>query len=365
MKLMVLFGTRPEIIRLSLIIKRLDCFCEQILVHTGQNYDAVLSDIFFTEMGVRLPNLHLGVRSTSYGEQIGQIIVAASRALDEVRPDRVLILGDTNSGLAGIVAARRGIPVFHLEAGNRCYDDRVGEEINRRVIDHVSSVLLPYTHRSKENLLREGIERDRIFVVGNPIQEVLIKFEPQIRASNALDRLKITPSRFFLATIHRAENVDHTERLAKLLEGFSVIADAYEMPVIISTHPRTADQIQRKGLAVRSERVRLLKPMGFFDFVNLERNAYCVLTDSGTAQEECCIMGVPNVTVRDVTERAETMECGSTVLSGADPSLMLEAVGLVVESTPEWRVPSEYLERHVSRTVTNVLLGFTPLRKRG
>jgi UDP-N-acetylglucosamine 2-epimerase (non-hydrolysing) len=365
MKLMVLFGTRPEIIRLSLIIKRLDPFCELVLVHTGQNYDEALSEVFLRELQVRALDLHLGVRSASFPEQAGQIIARVGDALDQLKPERLLILGDTNSGLAAIVAARKGIPVFHLEAGNRCYDDRVPEEINRRIIDHSSSVLMPYTQRSKENLLREGIERDRIFVVGNPIYEVLNTFGPKIQASDALENLQLSPQQYFLATLHRAENVDDAERLGSLLEGLSSVADTYRMPVVVSTHPRTADKIRRFALHVRSERVRLLQPMGFFDFVALERKALCVLTDSGTVQEECCIFGIPSITTRDVTERAETLECGSNMLIGADPRLMLQAVNLVLGSACEWRAPEEYLEKQVSKTVAKIVLGYTALRRRG
>jgi len=364
MKLIILFGTRPEIIRLSLIIKHLDPFCELVLVHTGQNYDEALSEVFLRELQVRALDLHLGVRSASFSEQAGQIIARVGDALDQVKPDRLLILGDTNSGLAAIVAARRGIPVFHLEAGNRCYDDRVPEEINRRMIDHSSSILMPYTQRSKENLLREGFERDRIFVVGNPIFEVLNAFDSKIQGSDVLNRLELLPQQYFLATVHRAENVDDAQRLGNLVEGFSSIAETYQMPFIVSTHPHTADSIRRFGLQAKSERVRLIKPLGFFDFIALERKARCVLTDSGTVQEECCIFGIPNVTTRDVTERAETLECGSNMLSSANPRLMLESVKLALSSSCEWRPPEEYLEKHVSHTVTKIVLGYTALRKR-
>ena len=359
MKLMTLFGTRPEIIRLSVIIKHLDHFCEQVLVHTGQNYDENLSDVFFRELGLRQPDLYLGVRATDFAEQVGQIIARAGEALDQVNPDRLLILGDTNSGLAAIVAARRGIPVFHLEAGNRCYDDRVPEEINRRIIDHCSSALMPYTHRSKENLLREGIERDCIFVIGNPIYEVLNTFAPQIQASDALARLGLEPRQYFLVTMHRAENVDDPGRLANLLEGLHQIEAKYQQPIIVSLHPRTADKMHRFGLEVQSDVIRLLRPLGFFDFVKLERNARCVLSDSGTVQEECCIFGVPNVTIRDVTERPETIECGSNILTGAEPEMIVQAVDIVLDSPCDWTPPAEYVERYVSTAVAKIVLGYS------
>lgn len=355
---MTLFGTRPEIIRLSLVIQRLDLFCEQILVHTGQNYDPSLSDVFFAELGLRPPDIHLGIQAATFAEQVGQIIARSGEVLAQEQPDRLLILGDTNSGLAAIVAARMGIPVYHMEAGNRCYDDRVPEEINRRVIDHCSSVLMPYTHRSKENLLREGIERQRIFVIGNPIYEVLNAYAPQIEASDVLERLQVEPGHYFLVTLHRAENVDDPARLERLLRGLALVADTYAEPMMVSLHPRTADKLAHFGLAPQSERVRLLKPLGFFDFVKLERYAHCLLSDSGTVQEECCIFRVPNVTIRDVTERAETIEVGSNILTGADPEMILQAVRIALESGHSWNPPAEYLEPHVSTTVVKIVLGY-------
>lgn len=358
MKVMTLFGTRPEIIRLSQVIQHLDRFCEQVLVHTGQNYDPNLSDVFFQELGLRAPDVHLGVQAVGFAEQVGQIMAGAGQVLDNAKPDRLLILGDTNSGLAAVVAARKGIPVYHMEAGNRCYDDRVPEEINRRVIDHCSAVLMPYTHRSKENLLREGIERQRIFVVGNPIYEVLNAYAAQIDASDVLGGLSVQPGEYFLVTMHRAENVDDSARLERLLQGLALVADTYRQPMIVSLHPHTADKMGRSGLDPKSERVRLLTPLGFFDFVKLERNARCVLSDSGTVQEECCIFKVPNVTIRDVTERAETIECGSNVLTGSAPEAILCAVAIALNSGCDWMPPAEYVERHASTAVTKIVLGF-------
>jgi UDP-N-acetylglucosamine 2-epimerase (non-hydrolysing) len=259
MKLMTIFGTRPEIIRLSMIIKQLDRFCKHVVVHTGQNYEEDLSDVFFRELDLRQPDLYLGVESAQFAEQIGQILVRTDEALEKIRPDRVIILGDTNSGLAAIVAARRGIPVFHLEAGNRCYDDRVPEEVNRRIIDHCSTVLMPYTNRSKENLLREGIERERIFVIGNPIYEVLNTYSAQIEPDQVLARLGLESENYLLVTVHRAENVDDPKRLGSLLEGLERVAAIYELPIIVSLHPRTRDKMDQYGLQVRSGLIRLLQ----------------------------------------------------------------------------------------------------------
>jgi len=358
LKVLTLFGTRPEIIRLSVIIKRIDAFAEQVLVHTGQNYDPNLSEIFFDELGLRRPDRYLGVRAGGFAEQAAQILQRADEAIAEIGPDRMLILGDTNSGLAAIAAARRGIPVYHLEAGNRAFDDRIPEEINRRVIDHCSSVLMPYTQRSKENLVREGIERQRIFVVGNPIYEVLRTHEAGIAASKIRDRLGLVSGKYFGATLHRAENVDDPERLRQILEGLRLVAEKYDQPVAVSLHPHTRQRLKESGLPVDEKRVRLLEPMGFIDFVALERSARCVLSDSGTVQEECCIFRIPSVTIRDVTERAETIECGSAILSGAEPESIARCTEIALGSPCDWTPPAEYMAESVSSAVTKIVLGY-------
>lgn len=358
MKIVTLFGTRPEIIRLSRVIARLDGLCELTLIHTGQNYDERLSDVFFRDLQVRPPDIHLGVRGTSYAEQISQILTRVADEFSRLRPDRLLILGDTNSGLSSVIAARMGIPVYHMEAGNRCYDDRVPEEINRRIIDHCSNILMPYTYRSQENLIREGIPRERIFVTGNPIHEVIKAYQARIWESMSLEQHQLTAGQFFLVTLHRAENVDQPQRLESFLRGLSLVADTYGYPMLVSVHPRTADKLERFGLKPGSSRVRLLEPLGFFDFVQLERNAFCVLSDSGTVQEECCILQIPNVTLRDVTERPETIECGSNVLAGADPETILRLVKLVTNRSTNWHVPPEYLAENVADTVCRIVLGF-------
>lgn len=358
MKVMTLFGTRPEIIRLSQVVRILDEFCEQVLVHTGQNHDPSLSDVFFNELEVRHPDFHLGVQGVNFAQQASQILERAGAVFESVRPDRLLILGDTNSGLAAVVAARMGIPVFHMEAGNRCYDNRVPEETNRRIIDHCSNVLMPYTNRSKDNLLREGIERQRIYVIGNPIYEVLNAYTEKIAASDILSKLNLTRSGFFLVSLHRAENVDNPERLANFFRGLSLVADTYSQPMVVSLHPRTADKLLKSGINPDSDRLKLLTPLGFFDFIKLEQNAFCVLSDSGTVQEECCIFKVPNITLRDVTERAETVECGSNILTGVASEMILRAVQIATKLSCDWTPPAEYLERDVSTVVTKIVLGY-------
>ena len=270
----------------------------------------------------------------------------------------MLILGDTNSGLAAIVARRLGIPVYHMEAGNRCYDDRVPEEVNRRVIDHSSSVLLPYTNRSRENLLREGIPGDRIHVIGNPIKQVIDHNAPQIAASTALADLKVSPGKYFLVTLHRAENVDGEARLRRLVDALAGLHERYGHPVITSLHPRTKARIEEFGVKADRKGLRWMEPLGFFDFIRLEQEAFCVLTDSGTVQEETCLFGVPNVTIRDVTERPETVDVGSNVLAGSDHAAIADAVHLVTSVTRKWTPPAEYLVEHVAETVTRIVLGY-------
>jgi len=356
-KVMTILGTRPEIIRLSRIIEKLDILCDQVLVHTGQNYDFNLNDIFFQQLGVREPDHYLGARG-SFGEQIGTILAQSERVMLEEKPDRFLVLGDTNSSLAAIMAKRLGIPVYHMEAGNRCYDDRVPEEVNRRIIDHSSDVLLPYTERSRQNLLREGIPGERIYVTGNPIYEVIQHYDPQIRQSTILADLDLEAGQYFLVTMHRAENVDIEERLTGLTTALNRLQKEYSVPVIVSTHPRTRARMQTFGIGADNDQVRFLPPFGFFEFITLERNALCVLSDSGTVQEECSIFGMANVTIRDVTERPETLECGSNILSGADPDTVVRCVDTVLGLKGSWTAPREYLVENVSDAVLKILLGF-------
>lgn len=360
---MTIFGTRPEIIRLSLIMRLLDQHCEHITVHTGQNYDESLSDIFIRDLEVRTPDHHLGIRSSSFGEQVGQILSKVDALLETEKPDRILLLGDTNSALTAVVAARRGIPVFHMEAGNRCYDDRVPEEINRRIIDHSCTILLPYTERSKDNLVREGIERDRIYVTGNPIKEVLDTFGDQIERSEAMKSLSVKPFEYFLVTLHRAENVDDPARLKRIFDALDRVATKIGKPVIVSVHPRTAERLEKNGVRPDQAKIRLLKALGFFDFVKLEKNALAVLTDSGTVQEECAIFGVPNATLRDVTERPETIECGSNILAGSEVESIVRAVEIAISQPASWQPPREYMAENVSQTVSKIVLGYTSLRR--
>jgi UDP-N-acetylglucosamine 2-epimerase (non-hydrolysing) len=357
-KIATVLGTRPEIIRLSRLIAKLDQICEHVLIHTGQNFDEKLSNIFFDQLGVRKPDFYLGVSGGSTGDQIGKILAGSEEVFRAVKPDRLLILGDTNSGLSALIAKRLGIPVFHMEAGNRCYDDRVPEEVNRRVIDHSSDILMPYTERSRANLLREGIRGERIIVTGNPILEVIEHYSPQIEKSPILKKLDLRPQEFGLVTLHRAENVDIQERLNSFAAALDRLSTEFRMPVVVSTHPRTRERLKALDLSASSGQVRFLEPFGFFDFIALERAARVVLSDSGTVQEECAIFRVPNVTLRDVTERPETVECGSNILSGGSPDDILRCVRLVLSRPAEWQAPPEYLLRNVSDTVLRVLCAY-------
>jgi len=358
MRVMTVLGTRPEIIRLSRLIPKLDQLCEHVLVDTGQNFDPGLRDVFFDELRIRPPDRHLGIRAETFAAQVGRIFEGTEALFREIRPDRLLVLGDTNSGLAAFVAKRMAIPVYHMEAGNRCYDDRVPEEVNRRVIDHSSDVLMPYTERSRTNLLHEGIEGRRIYVTGNPIREVVLHYGDQIEESEVHARLELEKQRYFLVTMHRAENVDVPTRLAGLVAALERVGQEYGLPVVVSTHPRTRDRMEQLGLSVTGKAVRFLPPFGFFDFVALERTAACVLTDSGTVQEECCIFGVPNVTTRDTTERPETVECGSNIIAGVGTEDVLNCVRLALSSGRTWTPPPEYMATDVADTVVRVVLAY-------
>jgi len=357
MKIATVLGTRPEIIRLSLIIDKLDRLVRHTVIHTGQNFDPMLSEVFFRELGVRAPDRYLGATG-GLAQQVGQIFTGCEEAFTEDRPDRLLILGDTNSGLSAYIAKRLGIPVFHLEAGNRCHDDRVPEEVNRRVIDHCSDILMPYTERSRDNLLREGVAGRRIFVTGNPIGEVIDHFRPQIDASDVLGRMEVEEQGYALVTLHRAENVDEPDRLGRLIEALGRVGEEHGLPVLVSTHPRTRARLGASEQPATRNGVRFLDPFGFFDFIRLESSARLVLSDSGTVQEECALFGVPNVTLRDVTERPETIECGSNILSGGEIDGVLRATRLALSLPPRWTPPAEYRAAAVSDTVVRITAGY-------
>lgn len=357
MKVMTILGTRPEIIRLSRIIPLLDQHCHHILVNTMQNYDSLLNSIFFRELGLREPD-----HFVDPGMNIGGILTGVELVLHNegningYRPDRILILGDTNSGLSAIVAKRQGIPVYHMEAGNRCYDDRVPEEINRRIIDHCSDVLMPYTEHNRHNLLREGIAGQNIYVTGNPIYEVLEYYKQQIKASTVLSKLGLTRGKYFLVTAHRQENVEVRERLANIITACTLLTEEYSIPVVFSRYPNTARLMEKWDMG--SDVILFHEPFGFFDFVTLGKNALCIITDSGTVQEECSILGTTNVTIRDVTERPETIECGGNMLVGVNPDDILAGVKTQLAQKTPWQPPAGYLDKNVSAKVLRIVLGY-------
>jgi len=359
-KVVTVLGTRPELIRLSLVIARLDALCDHVLVHTGQNFNPSLCDVFLEELGIRAPDYSFPGAPSSFAEQLGGIMSNVGKVLADEKPDAMLVLGDTNSALSALLSKRAGIPVFHMEAGNRCYDDRVPEEVNRRVIDHCSSVLMPYTQRSKENLLREGVPGERIFVTGNPIFEVLTHYAAKIEKSDVHTRLELTPGEYFLVTMHRAETVDVENRLRDLIVSLQSISAQYGEPVICSLHPRTRDRMERLGMSFSDDGVRYLEPLGLFDFVALEQKARCVLTDSGTVQEECSIFRVPSVTLRDVTERPETLEAGSNMLAGVRHDDVLRATEVVLSKLPVWEPPVGYQDSDVTTKVMKIVLRGLP-----
>lgn len=359
MKVMTVVGTRPELIRLSLVFQRLaEAGIDHHLVHTGQNYDARLSEIFFKELGLPDPDAYLGIKTPNVGDQIGQVIARTEQELLAFAPDGLLVLGDTNSGLSAVAAARRDIPVFHMEAGNRCFDWRVPEEKNRRLIDHISDWLLPYTQRSREYLLREGIAPERVFVSGNPITDILARFRPRWEASDALDKLGLSKNGYVLVTAHRQECVDVPERLRAICGGLDLVARDLDVPVLWSVHPRTRGKLDDLGIEL-DRRVRLEEPFGFFDFVRLESSARLVITDSGTVQEECSLLRVPSVTCRETTERPETLECGSNILSGvSNPERMLECARVMLGGGTGWDSPYEGPEHEgVADKVVKHLVG--------
>lgn len=350
MKIMTIVGTRPELIRLSRIIPLLDTYTDHVFVHTGQNYDPNLNDIFFKELGIRYPDISLDRAA------IPKILEIVDEVLDEERPDKILILGDTNSGLSALMAKRKGIPVYHMEAGNRCFDDRVPEEVNRRVIDQCSDVLMPYTEGSKQNLLAEGFRSNRIFVIGNPIHEVIRYYVPVGMMPKLIIDKEVIPGQYFLVTLHRAETLHDKNVLCNVLESLYRVQLKYEMPIVISVHPHLKDVLRKYGLQISSFMQH--EPFGFGEFVSLERHAACVLTDSGTVQEECSILNVPCVILRDVTERPETVEAGGGIIAGRNNNIV-NAVRVAMELQRS-TLPSDYSRLNVSDVVMKILMSEVP-----
>ena len=364
MKVVTILGTRPEIIRLSCTMKMLDKHVDHIMVHTGQNYDYELNDIFFKDLGVRKPDYFMDVDTSSLGHVYGGILIKAEEILRKEQPDAVLILGDTNSSIAGIIAKRMKIPIFHMEAGNRCFDFNVPEEINRRIIDHISDFTLCYTEHARRHLLSEGLPHRRIYVTGSPMREVLTEHLDNIKASKALAELGLQKGKYFLVSVHREENVDRREGLTQLLTAFKMLNKEYAYPVIISTHPRTAKRLETFGYKDSNKNIRFLKPFGFLDYVKLQMNAACVLSDSGTICEESSILSFPAITVRNAMERPEAMDTGSIIMTGLDPEVILNAVRLQTSKEVldhDVCVPDDYKIENTSHRVVKLILGTAKL----
>lgn len=332
MKVISVVGTRPEIIRLSRVIAKLDEYCEHIIVHTGQNYDFELNKIFFNDLGIREPDYFLNAAGKNAAETIGQVIIKVDEVLEKVKPDAMLILGDTNSCLSALPAKRRKIPIFHMEAGNRCFDQRVPEETNRRIVDHISDINLTYSTIARHYLLDEGLPADRVIKTGSPMFEVLNFYMDQINASNILKHLNLQQRKYFVVSLHREENVDSPKQLSKIYETLNTIAETYNLPIIISTHPRTRQRIETLGL-IFHERIQLLKPLGFHDYNCLQKNSKVVLSDSGTINEESSIMNFPALNIRESHERPEGMEEASVMLVGLGVDRVMQALK-IIENQP-------------------------------
>jgi UDP-N-acetylglucosamine 2-epimerase (non-hydrolysing) len=362
-KVMTIVGTRPELIKLCRVIRALDRHTRHCLVHTGQNYDYELNGIFFQELGIRKPDRFLKAAGATAAKTIGRVIAASDDAMAAEKPDAVLLLGDTNSCLSVISAKRRKIPIFHMEAGNRCFDQRVPEEINRKIVDHTSDINLTYTEHARRYLLAEGLRADAVIKTGSPMKEVLDHYMAQILASDALARLGLTPQKYFIVSAHREENVDSPAKFSALLASLNAVAARYRLPVIVSTHPRTQKVLsQRKG-AQLDRRIRFLKPLGFFDYIKLQLNAYCVLSDSGTITEESSILNFPAVTLREAHERPEGMDEGTLVMCGLEPARVIEAIDAVVSQSPSgtrrFRLVPDYDVDNVSAKVLRIILSYT------
>jgi UDP-N-acetylglucosamine 2-epimerase len=358
MKVMTVVGTRPEIIRLSRVIAKLDEHCEHILVHTGQNYDFELNQVFFDDLGVRKPDYFLSAAGKNAAETIGQVIIKVDQVLEEVEPDAMLVLGDTNSCLSAIPAKRRKVPIFHMEAGNRCFDMRVPEEINRRIVDHTSDINLTYSSIARDYLLAEGLPADRVIKTGSPMFEVLSHYMPQIELSDVLTRLNLQKGKFFVVSAHREENVDSPKHLAKLAETLNTVAEHYGLPVIVSTHPRTRNRIEAQGIEFHSN-IQLLKPLGFHDYNHLQKYSKAVLSDSGTINEESSIMNFPALNLREAHERPEGMEEASVMMVGLGVERVMQALQ-ILESQPSG--DTRLLRQVYDYSMPNVSESFIPIQ---
>jgi len=369
LKIMTIFGTRPEIIRLSRVFAKFDQYVNHIMVHTGQSYDYEMNQVFFENLKVRKPDYFLEVKSDTLGGQIAKIIERSEEVLKKEMPDAVLILGDTNSALAAIIAKRMKIPIFHMEAGNRSFNENLPEEINRKIVDHISDINLPYSENARLYLMREGVHPGTIFVTGSPMAEIWKAYKNDVQKSKILKKLKLKKGKYFVASIHREENVESRESLTKLIDSLNAVAEIYRMPIIMSTHPRTAKRLEEYKLKA-NKFVNFHKPMGYFDYNNLQLNAFCVLSDSGTILEESSVMGFPAIQTRVSSERPEGFDEGVLILSGLDKDIILQAIEITVKqfaAGERFNIPRNYRDTNISSKVLRLVVGLTRIiqKKRG
>ena len=362
LKVMTIVGTRPEIIRLSRTISKLDEFCEHVLVHTGQNYDYELNEVFFSDLGIRKPDIFLKAAGKNAAETIGQVIIASDQAMEDFKPDALLLLGDTNSSLSAIPAKRRKIPIFHMEAGNRCFDFRVPEEINRRIVDHTADINLTYSEIARDYLLREGLPPDQVIKTGSPMREVLDYYASEIDCSDIINKLGLVPHQYFIVSSHREENVDSPENLIRLVNILNDLATRYQSPIIFSTHPRTRKRLESLGVET-NPLIQFLKPFGFFDYIKLQAEAKCVLSDSGTITEESSILNFPALNIREVHERPEGFEEASVIMVGLNKDIVNQALD-VLETQPRGSsrllsMVHDYSPKNVSDKVLRIILSYT------
>lgn len=364
---MSVVGTRPEIIRLSRVLAKLDEYCEHILVHTGQNYDFELNEVFFNDLNIRKPDYFLNAAGKNAAETIGQVIIKIDQILEKTQPEAMLVLGDTNSCISAIPAKRRKVPIFHMEAGNRCFDQRVPEETNRRIVDHTADINLTYSTIARNYLLAEGLPADRIIKTGSPMFEVLNYYMSQIDTSDVLSRLKLQKRQFFVVSAHREENVDSPIQLAKLAKTLNTVAEHYNLPIIVSTHPRTRNRVEKQGLQFHPN-IQLLKPLGFHDYNHLQKHAKAVLSDSGTINEESSIMNFPALNIREAHERPEGMEEASVMMVGLDVERVMQALA-IIETQPTGnerllRIVEDYSMPNVSDKVVRIIHSYTDYVKK-
>ena len=361
MKVMTIVGTRPEIIKLSCVIEELDRYVDHILVHTGQNYDYELNEIFFAGMGIRKPDIFMGAAGGTAAETIGNVIIKAEELIKEHRPDAILLYGDTNSCLSIISAKRNRVPVFHMEAGNRCFDQRVPEELNRKVVDHLADINMTLTEHARRYLISEGIPPETVIKVGSSMKEVLHRQSASIQASDVLDRLQTTPGGYFVLSAHREENVDSEDNFSDLVQSISVVAEQYGKRIIFSVHPRTRKKIEAQNIAFHPL-VEFMKPLGFADYIKLQQNAFCVISDSGTITEEASLLGFPAITIRQAHERPEGMDVGTLIMSGLKAEDILSAIRVVTSQNERKGTPEDvpdYNTDSVAQKVVRIILSYT------